>query len=591
MIIDKDIPLEHRKHALANLCMDDSAASQKMVALLLEKAAQGSGETLHALEAKKLSEVRKAMESGPYRNATFIRMLDKPPHSYGGKNGDGKGESSNGEVHLGAVPRAHVKLEDGASAYCVVPEADLAKRLRTGDAVVIDAQSRTLMYLDSSMPQSGEEARLERRIDAQRIEVTLRDHERIVCLAAATLVGKLDAGEVEPGAWVLVCPRRNVAFDAVPHSDRLAHYQFLAKEPVPDVIVERDVGDPPEVLEDLAQHVRTELSEPERPRRYRLPRARSVLLYGVSGGGKTLCILAFWRLMYEILSEATGVPIDDLPYRVMRLRAANVLSKWYGDSEKLIDKFFDEVEQFSSEKVVGADGRLYEAPTLVIVEEADGLGRARGADGVHDRVQNTLLERMDLSRPNLRNRLIIFLFSTNLPRLADISFLRRASETSVSFGRLSKPGFCAVLDKHLRDLPVHQNGDGTQAAARSRLKNEVTSWLYSTNGEDKGVVEITFAGATQPEVRHRRDFLTGALVKRAVEDASKKACYGGCSGDGEDGLTAAHVITAFDRQIRALSDQFHAGNIDQHVNVPDGVRVANIRRIPQPALLSVETMR
>lgn len=591
MITDSNVPLELRKHALINLAMDDSEVSRNALSSVLSKAAKGDGEAQQTRATQELNNLKTAMQAGPFRNATYIRSIDTAPLNGSGDNGHSHDEAANGQMHFDTVLRAHVKLEDGASAYCVVPNAKLADQLRAGDNVVIDAQSRTLMYIDTSMPHSGEEAKLERRIDKQRVEVTLRDHERIVCLAAADLVQKLDSGEVEPGGWLLVCPRRNVAFDSVPHSDRLAHYRFLAKEPVPDVIVERDIGDPPAFLEELKQHVSTELTQPERPRRYRLPRARSVLLYGVSGGGKSLSILAFWRLMYEILSQLTGIAIDALPPRVMRLRAADVLSKWYSESEKLIDKFFDEVEQFASERVVGADGKLYDAPTLVICEEADALGRARGADGVHDRVQNTLLERMDLSRQKLRNQLIIFLFSTNLPRLGDAAFLRRASETAVCFGRLSRPGFCAVLDKHLRDLPVHQNGDGTQAAARRRLKNEVTSWMFSTNGEDKGVVEITYAGATQPEVRYRRDFLTGYLVKRAVEDAAKKSCYGGFPGDGVDGLTAAQVITAFDRQIRALSDQFHAGNIDQHVTVPDGVRVANIRRIPQPALLSVETMR
>jgi SpoVK/Ycf46/Vps4 family AAA+-type ATPase len=257
----------------------------------------------------------------------------------------------------------------------------------------------------------------------------------------------------------------------------------------------------------------------------------------------------------------------------------------------LIDKFYEEVERIASENINGRDGRQYVAPTLVICEEADALGRARGNDGVHDRVQNTLLERMDLSRACFRENLVLFICSTNLPQAIDGAFMRRAAGISVAFGRLSRRGCCAVLDKHLRDIPVHQNGDATQAAARRRLKNEVISWLFSPHGEDKGVVEITLAGATQPEVRHRRDMITGAIVQRAVQQAGSEACYSPNSQVGAAGITATQLITAFDRQIRAICEQLHVGNVNQYVTLPDGARVANVRRMPQPSMLSVETMR
>jgi ATP-dependent 26S proteasome regulatory subunit len=591
MMMDSDIPLEHRRHMLATLCADDSEASQKLIASLLQKAAQNGGESLYARKLEELTALKKAMESAPLRIGTFIRMLDAPPTNGNGINGNGSANGDDGHLQFNSVPRALVKLEDGASACTVVPDPKMVNQLEVGATVLIEAQGRVLMHLDSFGHQSGEEAKLERRIDAHRVEVTLRDQDRILCLASATLARKLDAGEVVPGAWLLVCPRRNIAFDAVPRSDRFGYYQFLSQKPVPDVIVERDIGDPPAFIEKITQHIRFEMTQPERLRRYRLPRSKSVLLHGPSGTGKSLSIDAVWRRTYEVTSEVTGIPIDQLPPRVILLRAAMLLSMWYGKSEKLIDKCFDEIEEIASETITGADGREYTAPTLVICEEADALGRARGQDGTHDRVQNTLLDRFDLARQNLRDRLIIFMFSTNFPQHGDAAFLRRAAGTSVSFGRLSQRGFCAVFDKHLRDVPVHQNGDASQADALRRLKNEVASWLFSTRGEDKGIIEFTFAGATHPEVRYRRDFLTGAVVRRAVLEAADEACFADTNGIPTEGVTAGQLIVAFDRQIRALCDQLHAGNLDQYVAMPDGARVANLRRIPQPPLLAVEAMR
>jgi hypothetical protein len=85
LIIDSDVPLEQRKRALMNLIVDDSEASQKALMSLLEKAAQANGETLYARKIQELSELKKAMESGPLRVGTFIRMLNAAPPNGRGK--------------------------------------------------------------------------------------------------------------------------------------------------------------------------------------------------------------------------------------------------------------------------------------------------------------------------------------------------------------------------------------------------------------------------------------------------------------------------------------------------------------------------
>jgi hypothetical protein len=53
--------------------------------------------------------------------------------------------------------------------------------------------------------------------------------------------------------------------------------------------------------------------------------------------------------------------------------------------------------------------------------------------------------------------------------------------------------------------------------------------------EDKGLVEITFAGATQADLRYRRDFLTGAVVQRAVQEAATEAWQAEGTGIGRPG--------------------------------------------------------
>jgi len=60
----------------------------------------------------------------------------------------------------------------------------------------------------------------------------------------------------------------------------------------------------------------------------------------VSGSGKTLAIQAIHRLMYEIMGELTGIPIDQLPHayfafarvRCSRCGWANPTRTWTGYS-------------------------------------------------------------------------------------------------------------------------------------------------------------------------------------------------------------------------------------------------------------------
>lgn len=584
MLLDKQLDIDHRRHMLLNLVMDESDGAKQMISSILDRAASASGEQLYEKKLQEVSELKQAMEAGPLRPATFLRLMEAPLNRGTDAGGNGKAAKR--------VVRAEVLLEDGATAYTVVPEHQIAEGLRLGDTVLLEAQGKALLFVDAVRgPVAGEEARLERRIDAHLVEVMLRDHEKSVYYAAAPLSEKLDSGEVEPGAWLVVCPRRQVAFEAVPAADGLAHFRFLANEPVPDVLLQRDVGSPPPFIDELSEHIHMEMTEPDLPRSYRLMRSRFVLLCGVSGSGKTLSLQAAWRRMYEVMHEVTGVPIDELPPRVLRLRSSQVLSKWYGESEKLLDRFFDEVEQLADETFVAPDGKEYRLPVLVICEEAEAIGRSRGSDPVHDRVQNTLLERLDITRQRMKDQLILFAFTTNLPEAVDPAFLRRVSGQTVRFSRLTSRACSEVLDKHLRGIPVVQNGEADQLAAKRRIRSEVLPWLFSPRGEDKGQVELTYAGATQPVTKYRRDFLTAALVARSVQEAAHQACQAQRRGETPVGLTGSLLIAALDRQVRAVVDQLHESNVHHYIDLPDGVRVASIRRIPQPAVHPVEVER
>jgi len=570
-LTDISIPLEHRMHMTAHLCMEPSPENMEAMNHLFNIAAKNNGEALYEKKIKELSTLIEELQSGPLRSAMFLDMLPADGH--------------------GQVPRARAALEDGGTVYPVVPNAELGESLRRGELVLLDAQAKAVLGRDATGLAIGEEARFERRLDERRVEVVLRDHEPYVFQLSSALAEQLASVEIKPGSRFLVDTRRRIAFDYIPAADGMSHFWYLVREPVPDVLVGRDIGCPPPYIDELIDHVRMCMLKPEIGAGYRLRAAQTKLLQGVSGSGKTLSIYAFWRQMYEVMSEVTGLPIDELPPRVLRLRTSDVYIKWFGDSEKRLARFFNEVEQIADQPIVGKDGVEYRAPVLAICEEFDALGRARGTgEPIGERIQATALERLDVNSPRLKDRLVIVLATTNVPHLVDPALVRRVGGTTETFGRLNRRSFMAVLEKHLRGLKFRAD-HGPQQHAERRALHEVTDWLFSRNGHDAGQVEITYVGSTTPDVKYRRDLMTGALVDRAVQEAAREACRAEFHECDEPGVTTKMVIGSLQRQIRSIVEQLNPYNVHNYVMIPDGARVGTVRRLDQPAVLPFELER
>lgn len=571
MIADGSAPLDHRLEMLRMVLNDPNPEAQSVARGIVETLGQSAADQVHAQKVKELNDLLHAMKLGPQRGGTFLGLL--PP------NGT-------------AVCIAHVVLDDGTTAYTVVPDAELAKSLRRGDAIILEGKGHAVLRRGPAESRRGEIATFERRLDATLLEVNVRGAERAVFLASQDLTDALDAGACAPGAQLVVNTRQSVAYAALPEPDNFAHWRYLAKEPVPDVRVERDIGAPPRCIAEVRELIRLEMTRPDLRRRYKLRRCVMKLLAGVSGSGKTLAILAIWRAIYEVMSEVTGVPVDQLPPRVFRLRLSTVLSMWLGESDRNLDRFFNEVEKMAATPVM-LNGVEYFLPVIAILEEVDGLARARGGhgDAVYDRILTTALQRLDTTRQDLKDRLILYLGTTNEPEQVDRAFLRRIGGTVEKFGRLNRRGFAAVLSKHLGGLPLARHNGHPEAELVRDMVAEVSGWLFAPNGPDRGLVELAYAGSPTPDVRHRCDFLTGALVDRAVQQAAAAAVEAELAGATAPGVNADLLIAALDEQVRSVADQLTEFNARAYLDVPEGMRVAGVRRLPQPALSAREFQR
>jgi ATP-dependent 26S proteasome regulatory subunit len=564
LLADTSKPLEFRVKLLRAIALSDDPQPLEH---FLGMHAEGAGAALQQEAAQNYAALLAELKQGPFRAATFAK------HVPGG----------------GPASRlALVVLDDGLQALVHVADEALADTLKPGDRVVLDKQAGALLRRGPDSLRFGEVATFERLVFGGFVEVSLRGADgRAVLLAARGLLDQIEAGDVQPGASLVITARQSVALDAIPAADGLAHFKFLRKCPVPDVVVDRDIGCPPKVIERVTRHIQLVLTRPEIGLRYRLQRLITQLLTGIPGTGKTLAVLAIWRLMYETMSKVTGVSLDQLPPRVFSLASSSILDPHLGMSDRRLALFWTEVEQLAAEPWTAPDGRVWRLPVLVVLEECDGLATQRGSfDGaVYDRILTTLLQRLDPSRQELKDLLVIVLATTNEISRLDRGFLRRIGGGIEVFKGLRRGSFAAVLRKHLADRPLAPDG-GSSKEAQEALVADLTTWLFSSNGSDPAVVELSYMGSANPELRRRRDFLSGALVDRAVQEACGIASQAEANGEpGSHGLSLELLVECFDRQVMAIVGQLTEHNVTRYLDIPDGARVATLRRLPQPAVI------
>ena len=209
---------------------------------------------------------------------------------------------------------------------------------------------------------------------------------------------------------------------------------------VPDVGWD-DIGGLEQVKQELRENIQWPLQDPEAFRRLGIRPAKGFLLYGPPGTGKTLLAKAVARE-----AEANFVAT----------KSSDLLSKWYGESEKQVARLFQRARQV--------------APTVIFIDEIDSLAPRRGGSlgepAVTERVVNTLLGELD----GLEERQgIVVIAATNRPNLLDPALLRPGRFDELFYVPVpGRDGRRTILGIHTAPMAVAADLDLDELADRTR---------------------------------------------------------------------------------------------------------------------------
>jgi transitional endoplasmic reticulum ATPase len=199
------------------------------------------------------------------------------------------------------------------------------------------------------------------------------------------------------------------------------------EESIPEVTYE-DIGGLTDEVKKIREMVELPLKHPEVFDRLGIEPPKGVLLHGAPGTGKTL-------LAKAVANESEA--------NFILLNGPEIMSKFYGESEKKIRDLFEEAEK--------------NAPTIIFIDEIDAIAPKReDVQGeVERRVVSQLLTMMD--GLNSRGRVVV-IGATNRLNSIDPALRRPGRfDREVEISIPDKKGRLNILKIHTRGMPLKRN--------------------------------------------------------------------------------------------------------------------------------------
>jgi len=191
-----------------------------------------------------------------------------------------------------------------------------------------------------------------------------------------------------------------------------------------------DIGGLTDEVKKIREMVELPLKHPEIFDKLGIEPPKGVLLHGPPGTGKTL-------LARAVASETES--------NFILLNGPEIMSKFYGESEKRVRDIFEEAEK--------------NAPSIIFIDEIDAIApkREEVQGEVERRVVSQLLTMMDGLK--LRGKVVV-IGATNRPNSIDPALRRPGRfDREVEINVPDKQGRLAILKIHTRTMPIDKTVD------------------------------------------------------------------------------------------------------------------------------------
>lgn len=226
MMLNNKLDPDQRIEALRFLAHQNSDDAKKELLNLLKAAGNGMAETLYHQKLADIEEFVESIKTGPQMIATVRKVY-----------------AAQGEIRRALV------VDPNGKPFCpIIYPPELAKQLQPCDNVVLDADGKLVIGKIDIGAETGEIAKVIRRVRDDLIEATEGLSDRPILLqASGELLEQLNGDDSITGRQVIACSRRKMAFWALPSdADPLARLRFLRRAPIEHVVPERDLGNPPD---------------------------------------------------------------------------------------------------------------------------------------------------------------------------------------------------------------------------------------------------------------------------------------------------------------------------------------------------------
>ena len=235
-----------------------------------------------------------------------------------------------------------------------------------------------------------------------------------------------------------------------------------------------DIGGMEEIKQEIIEAVEWPIKNPEAFKRLGVKPPKGLLLYGAPGTGKTLLAKAV-----ATESEANFILVN----------GPELLSKWFGESEKAVREVFKKARHTS--------------PTIVFFDEVDSLAPKRGTSSdsnVTERVVNQLLTEMD-GLEDLYD--IVVVAATNRPDMVDPALLRPGRFDRIILTPVpDEKARTEIFKVHTKEMPVNADieklakmTEGYAGADIEAICREAAIYALRQNFHAKSVEEEHFTEA------------------------------------------------------------------------------------------------